>query len=387
MVHFFAFNLAYPAASTPRFFSLFQPTPASRKRMQLTLVVPELIWPEPEDRDALTDLACPALETLLMRGRQTSQPPQSLEATLADRFGHPEGAPYGAFRLLGETESSLEIEEKSWLIADPVHLRFHQERLILADGTSLSISPEEAQALADGLNAHFADLGRFHVSAADRWYLHLADETGNGPLHRYVAPPLSTVAGRSVEHLLPELLHERAIRTLMNEIQTVLHAHPVNRRREDEGRLPVNSLWLWGSGRLPERCETDFDGVWSTNTLARGLARAAGVRTHPVPTDAERFFEHAAPDTAHLIVLEDLIGPVQFESGAAYRTAIESLEVRWFAPLRKALLKGQLKSLHIEATTVYAILNWDCQRTEQWMFWKKPRRLADLALALAQASD
>ena len=68
MVHFFAFNLAYPAASTPRFFSLFQPTPASRKRMQLTLVVPELIWPEPEDRDALTDLACPALETLLMRG-------------------------------------------------------------------------------------------------------------------------------------------------------------------------------------------------------------------------------------------------------------------------------------------------------------------------------
>ena len=55
MVHFFAFNLAYPAASTPRFFSLFQPTPASRKRMQLTLVDPELIWPEPEDRDALAD--------------------------------------------------------------------------------------------------------------------------------------------------------------------------------------------------------------------------------------------------------------------------------------------------------------------------------------------
>ena len=109
--------------------------------MQLTLVVPELIWPEPEDRDVLADLACPALETLLMRGRQTSQPPQSLEATLADRFGHPEGAPYGAFRLLGETESSLEIEEKSWLIADPVHLRFHQERLILADGTSYAIDP------------------------------------------------------------------------------------------------------------------------------------------------------------------------------------------------------------------------------------------------------
>ena len=153
--------------------------------MQLTLVVPELIWPEPKDRDALGDLACPALETLLTRSRRTIQPPQSLEATLADLFGHPEGAPYGAFRLLGETESSIEIEEKSWLIADPVHLRFHQERLILADGASLAISSEEAQALADGLNAHFSDLGRFHVSTADRWYLHLADNT---PLQRYVAP-------------------------------------------------------------------------------------------------------------------------------------------------------------------------------------------------------
>ena len=350
--------------------------------MQLTLVVPELIWPEPEDRDALGDLACPALETLLTRGRQTSQPPQSLEATLADLFGHPEGAPYGAFRLLGETESSIEIEEKSWLIADPVHLRFHQERLILADGASLAISSEEAQALADGLNAHFSDLGRFHVSTTDRWYLHLADNT---PLQRYVAPPLSTVAGRSVEHLLPELLHERAIRTLMNEIQTVLHAHPVNRRREDEGRLPINSLWLWGHGRLPEQRETDFDGVWTSNTLARGLARAAGVRPHPVPDSASRFFEHAAPDTAHLIVLEDLAGPVQFENGAAYRAAVESLEGHWFAPLRKALLRGQLKTLHIEASTVYAGVGWQCERNDQWKFWKKSRRLADLAMALAKA--
>ncbi|MFT3850015.1 MAG: hypothetical protein QM739_15485 [Propionivibrio sp.] len=170
----------------------------------------------------------------------------------------------------------------------------------------------------------------------------------------------------------------------MNEIQTVLHAHPVNRRREEEGRLPINSLWLWGSGRLPARRETDFDGVWSTNTLAHGLARAAGTRAHPVPDSAARFLEHAAPDTAHLVVLEDLAGPVQFENGAAYRAAIELLDIRWFAPLRMALLKGRVKTLHIEASTVYAKLGWQCRRSEQWKFWKKPRSLADLALALAK---
>ena len=114
------------------------------------------------------------------------------------------------------------------------------------------------------------------------------------------------------------------------------------------------------------------------------LARAAGVRTHPVPDDAERFFDHAAPDTVQLIVLEDLTGPVQFENGDAYRTAIESLERRWFAPLRKALVAGKLKALNIEATTVYATLRWECRRKDQWKFWKKPQTLADLAMDLAK---
>ena len=70
---------------------------------------------------------------------------------------------------------------------------------------------------------------------------------------------------------------------------------------------------------------------------------------------------------------------------ARVRAAIESLEDRWFAPLRKALLKGQLKTLHIEASTVYAKVGWQCERNDQWKFWKKSRRLADLAMALAKA--
>ena len=170
-------------------------------------------------------------------------------------------------------------------------------------------------------------------------------------------------------------------------MQTVLHAHAVNRQREDDGRLPINSLWLWGHGKLPPRREIGFDGVWSTLPLARGLARAAGVRTHPVPDDAERFFDHAAPDTEHLIVLEDLTGPVQYENGEAYRAAIESLEQRWFSPLRKALLAGKLNGLRIDATSVYATLNWECRRKDQWKFWRKPQPLAELAMALAKAEQ
>jgi len=38
------------------------------------------------------------------------------------------------------------------------------------------------------------------------------------------------------------------IRSLMNEIQMLLHEHPVNQGRERARLLPVNGWWLWGFG-------------------------------------------------------------------------------------------------------------------------------------------
>ena len=353
--------------------------------MQLTLLVPELIWPEPDDRDTFDGLACPALETLLARSRLARLPPLSLEATLSDAFGHAEAAPYAAFRLLGEAEIDVAPNDHCWVAADPVHLRFHQEHLILADSGSFGIALDEAQALAEALNMHLADVGRFHVAVAERWYLQLADTLlADG----FDSPPLSAVAGRSIEDLLTETSQARSLRKLINEIQMLMHAHPINRQRENAGRLPINSLWLWGAGSLPPRTDSDapcrFDGVWSSDPLALGLARAAGVPTHRVPADAATLLEHAAPDTSHLVVLDDLLGPVHYENGEHYRGAIAALEKRWFAPLHAALSAGKIKQVRIEASTAYALLAWKSRRSDLWRFWRRPQPLAALAKELAK---
>jgi len=348
----------------------------------LTLLVPELLWPEPEDRNVLDDLECPALTTLLARGRLARRAPQSPEATLADLFGHTENAPYGAFRRLGEREIPTDTEDACWIAADPVHLRFHQERLILADGATLGITIDEAALLAEGINRHFADIGHVHVAAPERWYLKLS---GQSALAGFSPPPLSAVTGRSIERLLPEIMQDRAVRGLLNEIQTFLHAHPVNQQREDKGLLPINSLWLWGAGRLPPRLESDFDGVWSTHPLAIGLARAAGVSTHPVPVDAATFFAHVAPDTRQLVELDDLASPVQYENGNAYRKTITRLEQCWFVPLQEALAAGRIKQLRIEAATAYATVTWESSRHDQWKFWRRSQPLTQIAKRLADS--
>lgn len=350
--------------------------------MQLTLLVPELIWPEPVDRDALDALACPALNTLIARSRLTRRAPQSLEATLTDAFGLPEDAPYAAFRLLGESAVPDGVAaDACWVCADPVHLHFQQNRLILADSGSFGIELEEAHAIANELNRYFSDVGRFHVAAADRWYLQLAATTRLGEFN---VPPLSAIAGRRVEQQLPQTPQTAWLRKLLNEAQMVLHGHPANASRESAGRLPINSLWLWGAGALPHDMTSQFDGVWSGNPLALGLGRAAGVPTHAIPADAATLLANTAPGSQHLIVLEDLLGPVQYQDGDAYRAALLALESRWFAPLRKALANGRLTQLRLEASTAYGALAWESSRGEQWKLWRRAQPLASVAQELAK---
>lgn len=356
---------------------------ASQGQMQLTLLVPELIWPEPEDRETLGGLNCPALTTLLTRSQISRRPPQSLEATLTDLFGHGENAPYAALRLRGEPGTPPETEGKHWICADPVHLRFHQDHLVLADSGRLGITPDEAREITSSLNTHFSGTAQFHTGTAERWYLQMEDSS---LLDGFDAPPLSAVSGRSVDQLLAENSQNRGLRKLLVESQMLMHAAPANERREAEGRMVINSLWFWGAGQLPERIECPFDGTWSTNPLARGLARAGGAPAHPAPVDAATFFEHAAPDTSHLIVLEDLLGPVQYENGSAYRATLNELETRWFMPLRDALKSGRIKELHIEASTAYAALTWKAKRLDQWKIWRKPMSLQAIALDLAKGS-
>ncbi|MDR1935772.1 MAG: hypothetical protein LBS49_09405 [Candidatus Accumulibacter sp.] len=359
----------------------------------LTLLVPELLWPEPEDREALDPLACPALAALLARGRFSRRPPRALESVLVELSGQAAGVSCGALRRRGEAGVAGDDATARWIAADPVNLRFHQQRLLLSDAATLAIAPEEAAALVDALNGYFAGLGVFHAASAERWYLRLAADKENegneavGALERLDAPPLSAIAGRGVERWLGELSGEREAFKLLNEIQTFLHAQPLNRRREKEGRPLVNSLWLWGGGTPPAASvAASFDAAWSDDPLAVGLARAAGAPAYPAPGGMANLLAQAASATRPLAVLEDLGEAVRREDGEAYRQSVAALEARWFAPAWRALARGVIGGLRLLAPTAYGVLRWDAGRAAPWRFWRRPQTLAATARALAASA-
>jgi hypothetical protein len=75
----------------------------------------------------------------------------------------------------------------------------------------------------------------------------------------------------------------------------------LNAQRRAQGLPPINSLWLWGGGRLPATLTSGLSGVISDDLLLNALAQRADIARHP--RDAEIF---STANRGWLIDLQDL---------------------------------------------------------------------------------
>lgn len=347
------------------------PSPCLLATVRLTLLVPELIWPEPADQFTLGKLAAPGFEWLIAHASSQQKPRRAFETVLADCFGLPTAA-LGSLRLLGEEQ---EISgEGDWLCADPVHLRFHQERVILADAGAFELEEDEAHALVTALNTEFADIGTFHAATTRRWYLRL-----NATVH-HDSEPISAVAGRRVDSDLPK--GDSTLTRWLNEVQMFLHLHPVNQRRQSEGKPAVNSMWLWGGGALSATPPAvKFSGVWTDNPLAIGLAKHCQTPLHAPVERLEQLLPQAGEHP--LVVLDPLLSRVLYEDGDGWRKNFEQLEANWFTPLKNQL-GSKLKQIDLIAPTIYGNLHYTITAGERWKFWKKSQNIVATAEQLAE---
>ena len=356
--------------------------------VHLTLLVPELIWPEPSDQFTLGKLAAPGLEWLISRAQLERLQRRPFETSLGKLFGL-DHAPFGALRLLGEGHAGA--NEGHWLCADPVHLRFHQERILLADAGAFDLDDDEAHALAAALNSEFADIGEFHVATARRWYLRLNVAVN------HQSEPISAVAGRRIDGELSS--SAQPLTRWLNEVQMFLHGHPVNQQREAAGKPVVNSLWLWGGqtetaetgdrSRFFESENRDlspvlppaFSAVFSDNPLAIGIARAAAIPLHDKPASLADL--PAETGKSPLLILDQLLPDVLYENSEGWRSDFAALESDWFLPLKNAL-GNRVDRISLIAPTVYGELHYTLTASDRWKFWKRSSPLQSTAKNLAE---
>jgi hypothetical protein len=308
----------------------------------------------------------PALELLLARGRCTSGESQSVEAWLHDAFELTDALlAAGALTLLG---SGADPGNDWCLRADPVHLQLMRDRLVLVPARALRVQQNEADALCEVLNRHFAPRLSIQPIDAERWVARAAED--------FVVddhPPLE-FAGRDVGLALPTQGS-----ALLNEVQMVLHAHPLNEAREARGEPTVNSVWLWGGGRVPAVSSSRWHSVSADDPIVLGLGRAAATRHRALPASASAWLERAPEDGRHLVVLDALRVPLALSETGEYENALGKLERDWFAPLLAALREGEIGMVTVHVPDAAECLAYETIRGDLRRFWRRPRALEHYA--------
>ena len=342
--------------------------------MHCELLVPALMSAREALHDALAGLQLPGLETLLARGRSAWSQALTAERWLVEAFNDEDAPlPAGALTVLADAAPDMDPGGALWMRADPVHLRLHGDVLTLVPGTVSGIAREEADAFCDTLSRHFTGAVTFYATRAERWCGRLESEIA------VASESALAVAGSDLDAHLGARANARRWHALLNEIQMVLHEHPANRAREERGVPQINSVWLWGAGRLPAAARGPWHSVAADEPIALGLARLAGMHHRPLPRSAAEWLAHAPEDGRHLFVLDALRVPNALGDAQAYRDSLLRLETLWFAPLLAALRAGRIGMVTLHVPDASQALSFETARGDLMRFWRRARRLASYA--------
>ena len=239
-----------------------------------------------------------------------------------------------------------------------------QPRSVLAPGAALEISRQEAEQICDALNAHFSANLEFHAVDAERWVARFGTDCEVNATSSFEA------AGRDFDPIGAGRGH-----ALLNEIQMLLHAHPVNEAREARGEPPINGLWLWGAGRA-RKASSRWNSVLANEPIAMGLAMLAGTRYRSLPASAQPWLEGAPEEGRHLVVLDALRVPAALDDVVSYEKNLNALEAAWFAPLLRALRAGRIGVVTVHVPDAAEAVSFETVRGDLRRFWRRPKTLA-----------
>jgi 2,3-bisphosphoglycerate-independent phosphoglycerate mutase len=156
--------------------------------------------------------------------------------------------------------------------------------MYMQDFSAGHISTEEARELIECLQEELGDEEfQFYPGVS---YRHLMVwRGGRDDLH--VLPP-HDLTGQSISNQMLRSDDAMPLMQITSSAQLLFKRHPVNVKRETEGKNPANSIWLWGQGRRPQMptLQDKFNltgAVISAVDLIKGIGIFAGLDVIDVP--------------------------------------------------------------------------------------------------------
>lgn len=313
--------------------------------MTLTLIVPGL---GARSADAIARSS--ALQRFARYARAPETAADGIEAAILAALGIPAHTPPAPLCAAG---AGANVDDDYVLAASPVTLVAGHDDVLLAARVQQLERPEVAT-LIDRLNRHFDEDGlRFFAPRPSSWYVRTARTPD------LATTPLDVALGQSIRSHLPAGGDGRTWQRWQNEIEMLLHDHPVNLAREAKSLPPLSGLWFWGGGRLSDTpCVADLivsAGDTDTGDLLRGVARRKGA----IVREADEAASGLAPILARMSTRSH--GAVALPAQSADED-LERLGADWLEPAIDALERGRIDTLQLVANGHGAAATWRAAR-------------------------
>jgi hypothetical protein len=317
--------------------------------LELTLVLPGLLRFEKKAYRELFAQAesLPALELIISRSQRLQSKAHDFESVLGDLFDLPavvsSSLPAAA---LARYLKFGEFNDCWYMHCDPVAIQPNRDHLMMLGNDLLDISEQEAEQIISEINATYHDQPwQLLMLSPKQWVLELKSTP------KINTHTLKTVLGKKINEYLPTGEDAKTWHALLNELQMLLHTHPVNRTREANGLPTINSVWFWGEGKLPGNIDISaseknkWAQCWSNHTTTLALAKLADIPRVDCPLNANNWFEHAITPGHHLVVTDKLdITDITMDPFDWWQ-ALSDMNEQWFAPLLSALKSNSLNKL------------------------------------------
>ena len=330
----------------------------------VTLNIPGLFGPDiaihPDD---LPDL--PALNWFLTRAARQPCRAESASYQLCQLFGLTDSSgkdiPVAAISRLSDDDQP---PQGVWLRADPVHVTADRDGLVLIDSNRFNLTQHDALALAAEVNRVLNSRNlTLEVPVPYRWYIQLPEP------QRLTTTPVDAVVGKDILPYMPAGDDRVAWIQMLNEIQMLLHDTNVNLQREQNKQLPINSVWIWGQGSLPDMIPRKWSKVVSNDMLAKGLAMLSAT---PYETLPERYQDTNSNDSFSCLYATRSMQRFNYYNDLeGWLEAIIEIDKNWIAPLSSELKNNRLDQVNLQTDRMLLSMN----RRSRYQFWKKKQTL------------
>lgn len=298
-----------------------------------------------------------ALALLLSKGGKTWSY-QPLEEYVCHTLGVNPQSDY-PLAALAASADGLVVGSDYWLRADPAHLQMQRDSFSLAEPTPVPMDASELQFLVSSLNAHFQqDLNmKFEQGRSGACYLRLLQD----PQIKTSVP--SAAIGKNIFQFMPQGEASAQWRAYLNEIQMLLHTHPLNVQRESAGLPVINSIWLSGGGVMPQAGSGAQGSICivASQPLHRGLAQYIGVACQNMPASMKDLLSNNICTHMHVACPTELM-----------------FDDHCFQVLVDALKAGQVNQLVMNLGYYERTLVVTVTRLDLFKFWRKSLVLSDV---------